>query len=90
MRRDVFLIHASPFRRHYPDQVRWSAQRIRRQSDISSAPLGAPDGSSVASGACETAGVKTRNLIIAAVITGTLILGAFVLQFATDPRFLGG
>jgi hypothetical protein len=35
-------------------------------------------------------GVKTRNLIIAAVITGTLILGAFIIQFATDPRFLGG
>ncbi len=34
--------------------------------------------------------MKTRNLIIAAVITGTLILGAFILQFATDPRFLGG
>lgn len=39
---------------------------------------------------CETAGVKTRNLIIAAVITGALILGAFIVQFATDPRFLGG
>lgn len=34
--------------------------------------------------------VKTRNLIIAAVITGTLILVAFLVQFATDPRFLGG
>ena len=41
-------------------------------------------------GRCETAGVKTRNLIIAAVITGALILGAFIVQFATDPRFLGG
>lgn len=39
---------------------------------------------------CETEGVKTRNLIIAAVITGALILGAFIVQFATDPRFLGG
>lgn len=35
-------------------------------------------------------GVKTRNLIIAAVITGSLILAAFIIQFATDPRFLGG
>ena len=39
---------------------------------------------------CETARVKTRNLIIAAAITGALILGAFIVQFATDPRFLGG
>jgi hypothetical protein len=39
---------------------------------------------------CETGSVKTRNLIIAAVITGALILGAFIIQFATDPRFLGG
>ena len=36
----------------------------------------------------ETGGVKTRNLIIAAVLTGILIIGAAIIQFSTDARFM--
>ena len=85
---------ADPFRRHYPDQVLGSATDWSpSQPDSSSSPWENSHGtprSSLSGVGRETRAVKTRNLIIAAVITGTLILGAFIIQFATDPRFLGG
>jgi hypothetical protein len=91
---------ADPFRRHYPDQVLGSATEWSpSQPDTSSSPWTAPTVAPMGpkrgaclvcrGGRCETDLVKTRNLIIAAVITGTLIVGAFIIQFATDPRFLG-
>lgn len=90
MRRHVLLVHTSPF----SPALSGSGSQVGEEGSTLSAreagSPGAPDGSSLAARACETDAVKTRNLIIAAVITGTLILGAFVLQFATDRRFLGG